>query len=643
MSDRGLVAASEAYPERQERRPSPVEKFLWRLAYLPQRLLVGPPAASVIARIHEQAARDIDFAVELRTLRYELRRTGLREALAIRTLALAVQQSKLHLGVTPSAQQLATALLLLRGGRCVEQTDVDSWALAAALAAVVAALAGMPVHLIVVTGYLARRDAEAMRLLFEAFGLSVGAVDENSQEADRRKAYAADVAYCAHREIALDYLRDRLVLKGKPRALRLRTETLTSHNPRTQHLMLRGLQFAIVAEAETILIDAAQTPITISGNAGASQEAAWLAQALQLARLLAAGSDYQVHDGNFVQITDAGRGKLAQVVKQLAGLWQGARRREEIVRLALVADQVLFKDEHYLVAGQNLQVGEEILRARAPEPGDGRLLRMLLEIKEGCNLTGTRETLARIGYQRFFRRYLRCSALSAGARNLGEELWSVYRLRLLRLPVGSLALDIRLPDRLFADKRQAAAEVVARVRELRSHGSPVLIATRTPQGAAAWSELLEAAGISNQRLSGAQDVEETSAFSQIVAPGKVTVAPYFAARGSCVAAAPETEKLGGLRVILVQPLAYPRHLQYLVERCIPRGVPGSVQCMLALDDDLLAIYVPEWWRRPAMPLKRAMLRYCQWMASRDHAHARGELLRMEDYLGDVLAFSGGQV
>lgn len=643
MSDRGYPAASDAYPERQERRPSAMEKTLLRLAYLPQRFLVRAPSPAKIERIGKQGTGAGDPAAQLQQLRYELRRHGLRDDFVSQVLGLLAHQAKSRTGRMPDACQLSAAWLLVHGRRCVEFADIESWPLAAGLAAATVALAGIPAHVIVATGYVARRDAEAMRPLAESIGLSVGIVDDNMQDADRRAAYAADITYCVHRAVALDYLRDRMVLKGRPRALRLRTEALTSHNPRMQHLMLRGLQFAIACEAETILVDAAQWPVSITADAAGSQEATWLEQALRLARILAADEDYRLGPGGTVQLTDAGRARLAAAAQRLAGYWQGEKRREDIVRMALVADQVLVRDEHYAVAGENLQVGEEVLRLHAPEQGTGRMLKILLELKESCTVTGTREVLARIGYQRFFRRYLRSGALTTSARSLGPELWGVYGLRVVRVPVMAPRLHVSLPDRAFAGQAQAAAEVCARVRELRAHGNPVLVITRTPQASIAWAEALKAAGIEHQRLTGTQSDEEAAAFAESGTAGRVTVAPHYVARGVRVKPVREIEKTGGLRVIVVQLPASPRHQQSLIDRCIPQGVPGSIQRILCLEDDLLAAYIPRWWRRPGSPLRGLMLRTCQWRAARDYAQARDDLFRMEDYLGDVLAFSGGQL
>lgn len=640
MFDRGALSQPGAYPERKQRRASAVERVLWSLAYLPQPLLSRTSSSAIASRVEAATVGSADKALELRTLRYELRRSGMREDLVARALALAAQASS-ALGTKPDELQLAAAWLLIHE-RAVEMPDVQGRSLACALAAAVVALAGVAVHVIGPFGYVARRNAASMRPLFEALELSTGCVDETVPSDQRRDAYTSNVVYCVQREIALDYLRDRLVLKGKPRAVRLRAELLTMQQPRSRNLMLRGLQFAIVDDADVVLIDSVQNPISISADAEASQEARWLKDALQLAGLLQEAADYQIHEGKFVELTDSGGRRLADLTRPMAGIWQGAERREEIVKLALVARQVLQKDRHYTVNGPALQVDQQVLRIFGKQPSVVRILRLLLELKEGCTPTATRETLARMPYQRFFRSYLRSAAIASDTRGIGAELWKVYRLRLAKLRAPAPKLWVALPDRMAPNREASAVSVVARIAELRERGSSVLLVTRNQTACGFWSEALAKAGLEHQCLMGAQDDKEAAAFAGAAAPGRITVAPHFVARGCSVDRSEGTEKLGGLRVIFVQLLPTRRHLHSLLGRSLPAGVPGSVQRMLSLDDEILVNYAPDWWRRPRFALTHGfMLRYCQWRFDRDNTLGRSEQLRVEDYLGDLLAFSGG--
>ena len=639
MSDRGALSQSDAYPERKHRRPSPVEKLLWNLAYLPQSLLPRPSPSSISARIRA-AGTAADAALELKTLRYELRRMGVREDLAARALALAAQTAS-GLAMKPDDLQMAAAWLLVHE-QGVELQAVERRPLACALAAAVVALSGVTVHVVEPVGYVARRNVAAMKPLFEALGLSVAHVDESTPPEQRKAAYACNVIYCVQREVALDYLRDRLVLKGKPRAVRLRTELLTMREPRSRNLMLRGLQFAIVDEADVVLVDAVQSPVSISADAQSSQEAHWLVEALKLAGALEDSRDFQIHEGKFVELNPAGAKLLAELTRTMAGIWQGAERREEIVKLALVARHVVQKDKHYTVAGTTLQADPQVLRVVARDQSALRLLRLLIELKEGCIPTANRETLARIAYQRFFRGYLRSAAISSETGGIGAELWKVYRLRVTKLHEPAPKLRVTLPDRFSVNRDASAKSVVARIAELKQRGSPALLVTRNQAACSFWSDALTKAGLEHQMLMGAQDDKEAAAFAAVAAPGRITVAPHFVARCCSVDRSEATEKLGGLRIIFLQLFPTRRHLHSLIGRALPAGVPGSVQRMIALDDEIFVNYAPDWWRHPRFAFTHGlMLRYSQWRFDLDNRLGRSELLRVEDYLGDLLAFSGG--
>ncbi|MEO8132399.1 MAG: hypothetical protein ABI831_00235 [Betaproteobacteria bacterium] len=640
MSDRGSLTQPGAYPERTQRRPSAVEKFLVSVAYLAHVFLPRPSAATLAERIRKARPAFADKATELRTLRYEMRKNGLKDDLVARALALASQASSAS-GLKPDDLQLAAAWLLVHE-QAVELPIADGRPLACALAAAVVAMSGVAVHVVAPVGHVARRDSKVMRPLFDALELSVSCVDETTKPEDRRNCYACDVIYCVQRELALDYLRDRLMLRGRPRTVRLRTESLTTQFPSSRHLMLRGLQFAIVDEADVVLIDGVQTPVAISADVESSQEGRWIGEALKLARLLDGEQDFRIHKGKFIDLTDAGVRKLAEHARGMAGIWQGTERREEVVKLALVACHVLHKDKDYTVNGPALQVDPKVLRAFGAQPATSRVLRLLLELKEGCEPTVTRETLARIAYQRFFRSYLKTAAIASDAGGIGAELWKVYRLRLAKLRSRAPRLWVALPDRIAPTRDACAATVTARIADLHGRGSPVLLITRNQMACGYWSDALAKAGLPHQCLTGAQDEKEAEAFAAVATPGSITVAPHFAARGCAVDRVAATEKSGGLRVIFVQLFPTARHQLSVLSRTLPAGVPGSVQRMLALDDEIVVNYAPDWWRLPRFALTHdLMLRYCQWRFDRDNALGRSEQLRVEDYLGDLLAFSGG--
>jgi preprotein translocase subunit SecA len=311
------------------------------------------------------------------------------------------------------------------------------------------------------------------------------------------------------------------------------------------------------------------------------------------------------------------------------------------VQLALVAHRVLARDADYTVAGESLQIGEEVLRRHAQDATALRLLRLLVELKEKCRLSATRETLARMALPRFFRGYLRLGGLATDIRGLGAELWSVYRLRPARIDTQAAGLQVRLSDRMFQNRERMTREILARVKELRERGAPVMLVTRNHQACSFWAKTLKESGIECAGLMGTQDDAEAAAFAAASAAGNVTVAVHVAARGVSTVPSAESDETGGLRIIEVQLLPTPRHERALIARSIPAGATGSIQRILALDDDAIAGYVPAWWRRHRLPfLRGTMLRFCQWRIAREQAHMRREQLRVEDLLGDLMAFSG---
>ena len=241
-----------------------------------------------------------------------------------------------ELGTPHYDVQLMGGWILLHG-MVAEMETGEGKTLTAVLAAATAALAGSPVHVVTVNDYLARRDAESMGPVYEALGLSVGVVVSGMEHEERRRAYAADVTYCTNKEVAFDYLKDRIALHGHPSRLRLQLERIGG-SERSRQLIPRGLHFAIVDEADSVLIDEARTPLIISDRKRDSTEEEIYTVALELARGLERGRDFSVDERErTVRIADAGRERLREEGERRGGIWRGRRRREHFVGNALSA------------------------------------------------------------------------------------------------------------------------------------------------------------------------------------------------------------------------------------------------------------------------------------------------------------------
>jgi len=273
-------------------------------------------------------------------------------------------------------------------------------------------------------------------------------------------------------------------------------------------------------------------------------------------------------------------------------------------------------------------------------------LHQLIEIKEGCEVTGRRETLARISYQRFFRRYVHLSGMTGTASEVAAELWAVYRLRVAAIPTNRPARRLRWPDSIYGDSARKWRAVLERISQLREIGRPVLVGTRTVAASEALARLLEQAQVPFRLLNARQDRDEAQIVARAGEPGCVTVATNMAGRGTDIKLVPGIAERGGLHVIATELNDSARIDRQLYGRCGRQGDPGSCEAILAIEEDLVASFLPlaaarlRRVERLPLALGKAVFAAAQWRAERAHAKVRRDLLELEDYHGDVLAFSG---
>jgi preprotein translocase subunit SecA len=647
-----------AYPERRDRRPTALDRFALRLSEPVARRLRArrvAPAALVravaeaeafVRGLDERALRDAAAA-----LRAPLRQHGLHDELVARSFALVREAARRGLGERHHDVQLVGGRALL-AGLVAEMETGEGKTLTATLAASTAALAGVPVHVVTVNDYLAARDAEWMRPVYRALGLRVGVVTGGADTDARRAAYRCDVTYCTNKEVAFDYLRDHLALGPGASRLRLQLEALSDAGARARGLVLRGLHFAIVDEADSVLVDEARTPLVLSARGDTGAERRVYEQALALAAGLEAGAHFaQDPRERRIEITPGGRARLAERAPALGGPWRSRPHREELARQALCALHLYRRDEHYLVedAGRVVLV-DEFTGRRMPDRSFEHGLHQLLEAKEGVAPSERSEPLARISYQRFFRRYLHLAGMSGTAREVAPELWSVYRLAVHRVPTARPLRRRALRATAFASAEARWAAVVERAAELCRAGRPVLIGTRSVRASESLSRQLDAAGLRHRVLNARHDAAEAEIVAQAGEPDRITVATNLAGRGTDIELAPGVAERGGLHVIATEHHEARRIDRQLFGRCARRGDPGSFEVMASLEDDLVERHGAVWrWvgRRAARPdgtlppaIAAWVFRRAQRRAERLHARMRLDLLRLDRQLETALAFSG---
>jgi preprotein translocase subunit SecA len=647
------------YPERRDAGPGRLDRIASRVAgfVAQQKRLRGSHLDRFVARVGGQEAslrREPDKEIEQRAreLRAELMQRGLREDLVARSFALVREVARRTLGMRHFDTQLIGGWVMVNG-MLAEMETGEGKTLVATLPACTAALAGIPVHVITVNDYLVTRDAELMGPVYRALGLRVGTVTEGVADPDsRRAAYACDVTYCTNKQLAFDYLRDRVVLGHTRGQLPLQLERLHQKNPRIDRLLLRGLCFAIVDEADSVLIDEARTPLILSRTAEAGDEQEVYAQAVSLASRLEPGRDFSVDEREReVTLTPRGKERAAELARPFEGIWTGPRRREALVRQALSAHHLFVRDKHYLVKDGKVLIIDPNTGRVMPDRSWERGLHQMIEAKEGCEITGQRETLARITYQRFFRRYLRLSGMTGTAREVAGELRSVYGLETVAVPTHRPVQRRGVPDRIHASSEAKWADVVASIRALHEQGRPVLVGTCSVAASEHLSRLLRRVRLPHQLLNARQDRAEARIIARAGEAGRITVATNMAGRGTDIRLAPGVVELGGLHVIATERNEARRIDRQLFGRCGRQGDPGSFQAILSLEDDLVRLRCPQLLRRLAERVgssggwlaagpRRALLALAQRAAEGQHARARRELLKMDEELGKMLAFTG---
>ena len=592
-----------------------------------------------------QAMDEAGWRNWLAALRRALRRDGFADRAVGRSFAAIREVAQRTIGMRHFDVQLVGGFAMLRGA-VAEMDTGEGKTLTATLPAVTAALAGVPVHIVTVNDYLAARDAAEMAPVYAALGLTVGVIVEGMEPGARRAAYLCDVTYCSNKEIAFDYLRDRMTLGAKPGNLRLKFEQLAGAGARTNRLVMRGLTFAIVDEADSVLVDEARTPLIISGQTEADNEQRMAEQALELVAPLEPGADYTLRqDERLVELTEPGKAQLRALAAPMGGIWDGTILREEMARNALAAIHLFQRGEHYLVRDDKVQIVDEYTGRIMADRSWSEGLHQLVEVKEGCPATGRRVPLARMTHQRFFRRYKHLAGMSGTARGVAGELWSAYRLPVVRVPTNRPIRRVSLPDRIYPTAAQKWQAITAQAAAMVEQGRPVLLGTRSVAASQQASEYLTRARVAHCVLSAAQDDDEAQIIAAAGAPGQVTIATNMAGRGTDIKLAAGVAALGGLHVIVSERHDARRIDYQLGGRAGRQGDPGSVEAMLSLEDQLIEVYRS----RPAGRVvgfvltrfgSRRLFDRAQRKAERLHSRIRRNLLRADEKYGTMLAFSG---
>jgi len=565
--------------------------------------------------------------------------------------ALVSEASFRTLGMRHYDNQLHAGFIMFCGG-VAEMATGEGKTLTATLAASSAALCGIPTHVISVNDYLTHRDAQEMSPIYRYIGLSVGCVNGDTPPEQRRQQYHRDITYCTNNDLVFDYLRDRINIGSDNKNSLLQTEFLFRKTPLEAQLNLRGLHFAIIDEVDSVLIDDAKTPLVISASVSEDQESDFFKQAYELAQQLQSEKDFNlIEKQKKVILTDSGKKRIEMEVRDLGALWKGKIRREELVRLALSALYYYKLNHHYAIVEGKIQIVDENTGRILPDRSWEQGLHQFIEIKEGCELTTKRETLAKLSYQRFFRRYLKVSGMTGTAKEVKVELWNIYNLRTRLIKNNRPNLRVHFPKRLVRDREQHKQALLDEIQLVHNLGRPVLIGTHTIDESIVLSREMTARGLVHQLLNATQTEQEAQIVAQAGQSGAITVATQIAGRGTDIKLSAPARDAGGLHVILSRKNEAARIDRQLAGRCARQGDPGSYREILCCQDLIVTSKVLDRIYRLILSsnlektrlgsmLVQFLLRYQQTGIEKQHRLMRKYVFENDQHARQLLAISG---
>ncbi len=459
--------------------------------------------------------------------------------------------------------------LTLHHGMIAEMVTGEGKTLVATLPAYLNALTGKGVHVITVNDYLAGRDRDWMGPVYEFLGLSVGAIQNGTPPNRRQQEYACDITYGTNNEFGFDYLRDNMVMHAQQRSQ-------------------RELNFCIVDEVDSILIDEARTPLIISGP---SDDATDLYQKLDVLIPRLSEEDFSIEEKTrSIHLTDEGVKKIEQFLS-IENLY--APNNVELVHhvsQALRAHKMFKKDVDYVVQDNQVVIVDEftgrLLAGRRFSDG----LHQALEAKERVKIEQENQTLASVTFQNFFRMYNKLSGMTGTAVTEAAEFFQIYKLQVICVPTNKVLSRKNIPDAIYRTHKEKFEAVVMSIMENHKTGRPVLVGTVSIEHSEELSRMLQKANIPHNVLNAKFHQKEAEIIGRAGQDGSVTIATNMAGRGTDIVLGEGVAAKGGLHVIGTERHESRRIDNQLRGRTGRQGDPGSSQFFLSLDDDLMRIF-----------------------------------------------------
>ena len=488
-------------------------------------------------------------------------------------MATAREAARRTLGQFPFKVQIIGALVM-HDGDVAEMKTGEGKTLTATMAIYLNALAGKGAYVVTVNEYLASRDAEWMGQIYRFLGLTVGCNLRELTTQQKQAAHLCDITYTTNSELGFDYLRDNM---AKNKNLRV----------------LRGLNYAVIDEADSILIDESRTPLIISG--GAKATASQYTVADRFVKTLRKDRDYEIDiKEKTCSLTAEGNSK-AERMFGIRNLYD-PEHQDLVHRIhqALKANYIMSRDVEYMVDSENQiqlidQFTGRILKGR--EYSDG--LQQAIQAKENVEIKQETVTLATITYQNFFRLFKKMSGMTGTAKTEEEEFQKIYNMRVVSIPTNRPVQRIDAPDYIYAFKDQKLKALVEEVKARHEKGQPILIGTVSVESSEEISNLLTAEHLKHEVLNAKNHAREAEIIAKAGEKGAITLATNMAGRGTDIKINDEVKALGGLCVLGTERHESRRIDNQLRGRSGRQGDPGFSRFYISFDDDLLKRFAAE--------------------------------------------------
>ena len=480
--------------------------------------------------------------------------------------AVAREGAKRVLGLYPFHVQVMGGIVL-HEGNIAEMKTGEGKTLTATMPVYLNAISGKGVHVITVNEYLSKRDATEMGQLYNWLGCSVGVNNSEMSPDQKREAYKADIMYSTNSEIGFDYLRDNMAVYKEDQ-------------------VQRGLNYALVDEVDSILIDEARTPLIISGPGTGTSKL--YKQTDRFVKQLKNEVDYKVDlESKTVALTDAGIQK-AEKYFNLKNLYDPENTPlTHHLDQALRANYIMHRDKDYVVSDGEVLIVDSftgrVMQGRRFSDG----LHQAIEAKEGVEIQEENKTMANITYQNLFRMYNKLAGMTGTAKTEQEEFREIYNMETITIPTNKPVIRKDEPDLLYPTLKSKFAAVVKRIKKLHAKGQPILVGTVAVETSEYLSHLLDQEHIPHVVLNAKNHAKEADIIKNAGQKGAVTIATNMAGRGTDIKLGPGVRELGGLAVIGTERHESRRIDNQLRGRSGRQGDPGLSQFYLSLEDDLM--------------------------------------------------------